>query len=219
MWLLYISCAWVGGIFLGSKVSIPLFALPFGLLPLLSIPLAPNSKKTLIVAALCLFALLGGSLRFQSSLPQIGEHSLCFYNDKGTAEIQGMVADEPDVGSRSSSLKLSASEISIDGETEEVSGIALVQLPRYPAYHYGDVLQVTGELETPVPFDNFDYESYLAHQGIYSVIYYPKVEILDRGQGFAPLEWLYSFRGRLSDSLAQALPEPQGSEAGIHREL
>ncbi len=213
MWLLYISCAWVIGIFLGSKVSIPLFALPFGLLPLLFIPLAPNSKKTLIVAALCLLALLGGSLRFASSLPQIDEHSLCFYNDKGTAEIQGMVADEPDVEARSCSLELSASEISIEGETQEVSGTALIRLPRYPAYHYGDMLQVRGELETPVPFDDFDYRSYLAQQGIYSVIYYPKVEILDRGQGFAPLEWLYSFRGRLSDSLAQALPEPQGSLA------
>jgi competence protein ComEC len=213
MWLLYISCAWVFGIFLGSKVSIPLFALPFGLLPLLFIPLAPNSKKTLIVAALCLFALLGGSLRFASSLPQIDEHSLCFYNDKGTAEMQGMVADEPDVGSRSCSLKLSASGIGIDAETEEVSGTALIQLPRYPAYHYGDMLRVTGELETPAPFDGFDYRSYLAQQGIYSVIYYPKVEVLDTGQGFKPLEWLYSFRGQLSDSLAQALPEPQGSLA------
>ena len=157
MWLLYVSCAWVAGIFLGSKVSIPLFALPFGLLPLLFIPLAPNSKKTLIVAALCLLALFGGSLRFTSSLPEVDEHSLCFYNDKGTAEIQGIVADEPEVEARSCSLRLSASQMSIEGETQEVSGTALVRLPRYPAYHYGDVLQVIGELETPVPFDDFDY--------------------------------------------------------------
>jgi len=213
VWLLYISCAWVAGIFLGSKVSIPLFALPFGLLPTLFIPLAPNSKRPLIVAALCLLAFLGGSLRFTSSLPEVDEHSLCFYNDKGTAEIQGVVAEEPDVGSRSCSLKLSASQISIAGERQVVSGTALIQLPRYPLYHYGDVLQVTGELETPMPFDDFDYKSYLAQQGIYSVIYYPKVGILDRGQGFTPLEWLYTLRGRLSDSLAQALPEPQGSLA------
>ena len=213
MWLLYISCAWVAGIFLGSKVSVPLFTLPFGLLPLLFIPFFPNSKRTLIIAGLCVLAFLGGGVRFTSSLPQVDEHSLCFYNDKGTAEIQGMVAGEPDVGGRSCSLELSASEINIDGEREEVSGTALIQLPRYPPYHYGDVLQVTGELETPAPFDDFDYESYLAQQGIYSVIYYPRVQILDTGQGIAPLEWLYSFRGRLSDSLAQALPEPQGSLA------
>jgi hypothetical protein len=36
---------------------------------------------------------------------------------------------------------------------------------RYPAYRYGDVLDVTGKLETPQPFDDFDYKDYLARQG------------------------------------------------------
>jgi len=47
MWLLYISCAWVAGIFLGSKVGLPLVALSLGLLPFLFIPLFHDSKKTL----------------------------------------------------------------------------------------------------------------------------------------------------------------------------
>jgi hypothetical protein len=33
MWLLYVSCAWVAGVFLGSKVSLPLLALSLGLIP------------------------------------------------------------------------------------------------------------------------------------------------------------------------------------------
>jgi len=213
MWLLYISCAWVAGIFLGSKVGLPLLALSLGLLPFLFIPLFHDSKKTLIVIGLCLLALLGGGLRFPSSLSQIDEHSLCFYNDKGTVEIQGMIIEEPDTRSRSCLLKLSASETNIGGEGKEVSGVALIQVPRYPTYYYGDILQVTGKLETPLPFDDFDYKNYLARQGIYSVIYYPKIEILDRGKGFPPLQWLYSFRERLSASLARALPEPQGALA------
>ncbi len=213
MWLLYISCAWVAGIFLGSKVGLPLVALSLGILPFLLIPLFSNNKKTLIVAELCLFAFLGGGLRFPSSLPQIDEHSLCFYNDKGAVEIQGMVAEEPDVGGRSCLLAFSANEINIDSEREEVSGTALVRVPRYPAYHYGDVLRVTGKLETPPQFEDFDYRSYLARQGIYSIIYYPEVELLGQGEGFKPLQWIYSLRGQLSSSLARALPEPQGSLA------
>ena len=212
MWLLYISCAWVAGIFLGSKVGLPLIALALGLLPFLLIPFFPNSKNPLIVIGLCLLALLGGGLRFPSSLPQVDEHSLCFYNDKGIVQIQGMVAEEQDIRSRSCLLKLSASEINIDGG-KEVSGTALVQVPRYPTYHYGDVLKITGKLETPAPFDDFDYKSYLARQGIYSVIYYPRVELLGRGEGFKPLQWIYSLREQLSTSLARALPEPQGSLA------
>jgi len=213
MWLLYVSCAWVAGIFLGSKISPPLLALALGLIPFALIPFLPGSKKTLIVAGLCLFALFGGGLHFPSSLPPVDEHSLCFYNDTGIIEIQGMVAEEPGIRDRYCLLTFSASEIIVNGEKEEVSGTALIRVPRYPAYHYGDVLKVTGELETPLQFEDFDYKSYLARQGIYSVIYYPGVEVLDRGQGLKPLQWIYSLRERLSASLARALPEPQGSLA------
>jgi len=213
VWLLYVSCAWVAGIFLGSKLSLPLLALSLGLIPFALIPFLPGSRKTLIVAGLCLFALLGGGLCFPSSLPPVDEHSLCFYNDKGTVDIQGMVAEEPDTRDRYCLLTFSASEIIVNGERKEVSGTALIRVPRYPAYHYGDVLKITGKLETPLQFEDFDYKSYLARQGIYSVIYYPGVELLDRGQGLKPLQWIYSLRERLSASLARALPEPQGSLA------
>ncbi|MGA2671004.1 MAG: DNA internalization-related competence protein ComEC/Rec2 [Dehalococcoidia bacterium] len=213
MWLLYVSCAWVAGVFLGSKISLPLLALSSVLIPFVLIPFLRNSTKTLIVAGLCLLALFGGGLRFPSSLPSLDEHSLCFYNDNESVEIHGMVAEEPDIRDRLCLLTFSASEIIVNDERKEVSGTALMQVPRYPAYHYGDVLNVTGKLETPQPFDNFDYKSYLERQGIYSVIYYPKVELLDQGEGIKPLQWIYSLRQRLSASLARALPEPQGSLA------
>ena len=96
MWLLYVSCAWVAGIFLGSKVGLPWLALFIGLVPFALIPLLPSNRKTLVIAGLCLLALLGGGFRFSSSLPPVDEHSLRFYNDKGSVEIQGMVAEEPD---------------------------------------------------------------------------------------------------------------------------
>jgi len=213
VWLLYVSCAWVAGVFLGSHVSLPLLALAFGLIPFALIPFLPGSKKTLIVAGLCLFALLSGGLRFPSTLPPVDEHSLRFYNDKGVVEIQGMVAEEPDIQDRYCLLTFSASEIIVNSGKEKVSGTALIRVSRYPTYHYGDVLKVTGELETPPQFEDFDYKSYLARQGIYSIIYYPGVELLDHGQGLKPLQWIYSLRERLSASLARALPEPQGSLA------
>ncbi|HEY4711655.1 MAG TPA: ComEC/Rec2 family competence protein, partial [Dehalococcoidia bacterium] len=173
----------------------------------------PGSRKTLIVAGLCLLALFGGGLRFPSSLPPADEHSFRFYNDMGIVEIQGMVAEEPDIRDRYCLLTFSANEVTVNGEKEEVSGTALIQVHRYPTYHYGDVLRITGELETPSQSGDFDYKSYLKRQGIYSVIYYPGVEVLDLGQGLKPLQWIYSLRERLSTSLARALPEPQGSLA------
>ena len=213
MWLLYVSGAWVAGIFLGSKIGLPLFALAFGLVPLALIPFLRSKRNILIVAGLCLFTVLGGAFHFPSSLPPANEHSLSLYNDLGIVEIQGIVTEEPDIRDRYCLLTFSASEITVNGEKEKVSGTALIRVPRYPTYMYGYVLKVTGELETPLQFEDFDYKSYLARQGIYSIIYYPRVEVLERGQGSKPLLWIYSLRERLSASLAGALPEPQGSLA------
>jgi competence protein ComEC len=213
MWLLYTSCAWVAGIFLGSKIGLPLFAIAFGLIPFALIPFLRSKRNILIVAGLCLFTLLGGGLHFPSNLPPADEHSLRSYNDLGIVEIQGMVAEEPDVRDRYCLLTFSVSEINVNGEKEEVSGTALIRVPRYPTYYYGDVLKVTGVLETPLQFEDFDYKSYLARQGIYSIIYYPGVEVLELGQGSKPLQGIYSLRERLSASLTRALPEPQGSLA------
>jgi len=124
-----------------------------------------------------------------------------------------MVAEEPDIRDRYCLLTFSASEIAVEGEGKDVSGRTLIRVSRYPAYNYGDVLKITGELETPSQSEDFDYKTYLARQGIYSLIYYPSVELLDRGQGIPPLQWIYSLRERLAASLARALPEPQGSLA------
>jgi competence protein ComEC len=213
MWLLYVSCAWVAGVFLGSRIGLPWLALFIGLIPFALTPFLPGSRKALIVAGLCLLAILGGIIRYPSLFPPADEHSLRAYNDKGIVEIQGMVSEEPDIRDTLCLLTFSASEIVVNGETKEISGTALIRVPRYPAYRYGDVLNVTGKLETPEPFDNFDYKAYLARQGIYSVVYYPKVEVSGQGQGVKPLQWIYSLRERLAASLARALPEPQGSLA------
>ena len=210
MWLLYTSCAWIAGIFAGSRVSLPPALISLGVIPFLVIPLLPRLRKGLIMAGLCLFAFVGGVLYFPSSLPD--EHSICSYNGQAV-EIQGMVKGAPDVRDRYSLLTVSARSISTSGGEKEVSGDVLIKVARYPQYHYGDVLRVTGNLSEPPVFGDFDYRSYLEHQGIYSVSYYPGIEVLDEGRGFKPLEWLYSFRERLSDSLARALPEPQASLA------
>jgi competence protein ComEC len=211
--LIYLSAAWVTGIYLGSKIALPWGIVFIGFLPLCLIPFLSQYKKHLVIAGFCLFALLGGCIRLQSSLPVINEQHLQFYNDKGTAEIEGMVCIEPESGSTTSILQLSASEIQIDDTKREISEKALIHVPRYQEYHYGDILKVTGKLETPPQFDDFDYKGYLARQNIYSVINYPKIEILDTGKGFKPLAWIYSLRNRLSQSLSLALPEPQASLA------
>jgi len=143
----------------------------------------------------------------------VDESRLHFHNDLGIVEITGMMKRDPDVRDQNTRLTISARELKLDSVERNVSGDVLVYVPRYPEYRYGDVLRVSGELKTPPQFDDFDYREYLSHQGIYSVMYYPDIKVLDRGQGFVPMAWIHSFRGRLAETLEEVLPEPQASLA------
>ncbi len=136
-----------------------------------------------------------------------------FYNDTGVVEINGLINREPEVRDKNTRLYLSVSEIKAGEGWQEISGTVLITIPRYPVYKYGDILHVTGKLQTPIQFDEFDYKGYLANQSIYSTMYYPRIEIVDIGKGLEHLEWIYSFRNRLSQSLGKILPEPQSSLA------
>jgi len=211
--LIYLSCAWVIGIFLGAKFSLPLALIFTGLIPLPLLHFFRQHRRRIILISLCLVAFFGGTIRFQSSQPSIDESSLQFYNGQEMAQIKGVVSADPEVRERTTHLRFSATEIKADEGWREVSGTALLIAPRYSSYEYGDVLLITGELETPPLLDDFDYRGYLAQQGIYSTMLYPQTEILERGKGFAPLAQVYSIRNRLSQSLAEVLPEPQASLA------
>ena len=212
MALIYLSGAWVAGIFLGSIFAFPLAFILIGLIPIPLLFFLPQHRKAVILSAICLVALFGGAFCFQASQPADDESHLKFYNGQ-EVEIKGMVSADPEVRDKVTHIHLSASEIWRDDRPQEVSGDVLLFVPRYPAFKYGDVLQVTGILEEPPELDDFDYKGYLEHQGIYSTMLYPEIEISATGQGFAPLEWVYSLRNSLSQTLAEVLPEPQASLA------
>ena len=92
MLLIYLSCAWVVGIFLGSIVNVSATLIFAGLVPLPLLFLLRSRKKYIILTSIFLIILLGGIIRFQSSIPAFDENHLRFYNDRGIIAIEGIVA-------------------------------------------------------------------------------------------------------------------------------
>jgi competence protein ComEC len=209
--LIYLSCAWIIGIFLGSIYNLPL---PLLLVCLVTLPLPfllHRHRKLAVLLALGSLLICGGILRFQPELTSADAGSLRSYNGQGFTEIKGLIDDDPETGDKTTHLRFSAREVKVNGEWQEVTGSALLYVRPYPSYRYGDVILVTGDLEEPPRFEDFDYADYLARQGIHSTVLYPEIEVLDTGQGNPLLEWVYSLRHRLSEIIAEILPEPQAS--------
>jgi len=211
--LLYVSTAWLAGILAGSMFTLPawLLALPLPVLPLAF--LIPNHRRSLAVLALCLLAFPAGALVYQSSQQPLNDTQVQYYNEKGSVLLEGIIDAEPEVRGASTEFKFAASGIIFSDNTSAVKGNVLVRLPFYRSFHYGDSLQLTGRLETPQQFDDFDYRNYLENKGIYSVMNYPAASVTGSGKGLPLLAWIYKLRSSLSNSLSVCLPEPQSSLA------
>ncbi len=213
MLLIYFSCIWVAGIWLGHYLELPLALSLSGLIPLAALLFTRRYRRLLVISGLGIIMFVLATVYAFGSLYSIDAGKVHFYNDRGITEIKGSVSEAPDVRDTSTRLTLEAAEIRLDDGWREVEGKVLVVVPRYPEYDYGDYARITGALETPPQLDDFDYRGYLAHNGIYTTMYYPRIEVLDTGRGFKPLAGIYSLRNALSEVIMEVLPEPQAALA------
>lgn len=121
------------------------------------------------------------------------------YNDlEEDFDFTGKVIKEPDM--RSTNTKLTV-------QTDE--GRVLVTTGNYPEYFYGDVLEIKGELEIPAIFEDFNYKNYLAKDGIYYVIYYPEIKILERNKGNFIYQAIFKFKNKIKQGIEKIMPFPE----------
>lgn len=132
----------------------------------------------------------------------------------GHAVLEGMVVTEPIFTEKSQKIVL---KVSHEEEMARVSVIA----PPFPEFSYGDTVRATGNLKKPESFETdsgavFNYPEFLAKDGIFHQMVYPKTELLSSGGG----QWLYRglffLRKRFIETVETHLPEPNaGLLAGI----
>ncbi len=207
-----LSLSWLLGILLGAIVDLPLWAALTGLLPLALAGFNRRYARTLLISGLSLALLFAGAWYFDAR--QTGLKGEAFEQLTGErVTLQGTLLRRPETGSDITRLYISVAQAKTGDEWQKITGQVLVFAPGFADYRYGDVLAVTGRLETPPELDGFDYRRYLADRGVYRVMRYPAIESIGSGGGLAPVRWVYSLREQLSRSLARLLPEPQASLA------
>ena len=132
------------------------------------------------------------------------------------ATIVGTISSEPDPGRTTVRYRLDAEHLETPDSVVEVNGAVLITVGEYVTFRPGDRLRVSGEIEEPPVFDDFDYRGYLARQGIVGTMLFPSVEVLGEGTRWNYERLAVDARLALEDALQRALPEPEASlAAGI----
>lgn len=175
-----------------------------------------------------LLAVLVFFLRLKTFSRPSGSDCVSFYNDRDERTLVGMVAEPPEIKGKwqrvtIKDLKIGKSEALKNFQSlalNNIRGSILVKTRLYPKFHYGDILELSGELKTPPVFEDFSYKEYLEIEGIYSLMDFPKIqrsEVRDReSEGLEKLEILffskvYLLREKLEQIINQTLPEPHAS--------
>jgi len=211
--LAYLAAAWVLGTVAGA-LGWELGWVVAGVAAVLAAgtALLRHNVAPALLAVLCAGLFAAGMLRFQADETPSQPTGIAVFNDTDApVSFRALVTDDPDEKTSSLSIRLAAREVLQDGEWQPISGGILMRQGLFPRYHYGDLLEVKGKLETPPVLADFDYRQYLARQGIVSIVEYPKVDLLASGQGNRALAAIHGLRRELSSALTEALPEPQAS--------
>lgn len=165
--------------------------------------------------SLFLIAFLFGVFRGSMTERTISSGQVDFYNGK-TVELEGWVRQ---VDERREKIKYTVSiEVPIEGpmDRESVNGDVLLTLNKYPRLDYGDRVKILGELQAPGKFNGFSYDQYLSRYGIYSVMYYPRVEKVGEGEGNTFWKAMTFLQNTFLKRINELWPEPHASfEAGL----
>ncbi len=218
----YLVPAWLAGIFLQGWLGLPVVWLLFGLggaaglagLGFWQKSVQPQSVQTglqtlsrnmispkvLGLVALCVMTAMLGGLRYESAQPSDGPDGVLYYVNQPDVKILGVVVDEPVYTAKTDTYRLRARQIlpANAATPVEVQGEVFVRAALYPERQTGDLLELQGTLKLPkeIEGDGFPYRDYLARQGLYVTLDYPRGRMIATGQDqkFFLLDWLATAR-------------------------
>jgi len=210
------------GIFLDSFFKIGfsffLFLLIFSVFLFFFGKFFAKEKTKIFLLTLFIFSFALGVLRYEIKDVKDSENKLNFFVGEKTV-LTGVITDEPNLKDKSNQLTIETNSVFSSQSEFKTTGKVLVSTGLFPEYKYGDLIQVTGELEKPQNFftatnNNFDYISFLAKEDIFYVINFAEVKIISSGHGLWLKKQLFTFKNTFINKLNLLIKEPESSFLG-----
>jgi competence protein ComEC len=212
--IVYLSCAWLLGALVGPGIRIHPAWILLGVAPLPFSFVARQHRRFIVISCLSLTCFLGAAVYAGFAHTIHAENDIAGLKGSERVRLQGMVAAAPELTDEAR-IRFSIRSVERGGRWSDSSGLALLVLPRYPEYHYGDILIIEGWLDgrpqTPSSASTSAYWDYLAEIDIHAQMFYPRVEPTGNNAGNPVWAWVYSARSRLMAEIERVLPEPQAA--------
>ncbi len=228
-----VAAAWLGGVLLGLQsdiASTPLFLLLGA--SVLGVATARVFRLPVFPVLLLPFLLLG-IWRAEASQADLAPLVI---QPEQQVMAEGRISDDPGLTGRRVVFELTLTSVDRGDGLAAAEGrllvyvepsAGLVRRRSPPFFRYGDRVIISGLLQEPEPFGEFDYPAYLASQGISGVLYGDKAILSAEGGG----GWrgaAFSLRHTLSEGIERAFPYPEsamgkalllGQRGGLHQDL
>jgi competence protein ComEC len=183
---------------------------------------------TAALACACAGVALLAAARWQAVTRPPGPDDVAHLVDAGPVRLRGVVRGDAEERERSQRLRVAVRELLTTPGPRPLTGTLLVRTALGRRYQDGDVVELTGHVSAPPALSGFDYRAYLARQGIYAQMDYPRLRVVGRERAPWPQRWLRTARRAAAEALDRALPHPEaalarglvlGDRAGIPREV
>ena len=155
-----------------------------------------------------------GAARAQVALPRPDDSTVAAYNDLPVRlEVRGVVVEPPALQGRTIRVRMEAEAVSRQDAKawRDVRGWLLLQTNEPVELHYGDRVQATGWLVSPLNTPDFPQADLLAREGVFSVLRAVHVDRLAEGQAHPLLGFLYLVRNRSLQVFASTLPPEEAA--------
>lgn len=127
-------------------------------------------------------------------------------------EIEGEVAQDPTTSQGGAFVVVNVSRAAKESNNlSAFQGKVRVSTDRFTSLEVGDTVSVSGKLQTPPRFSDFDYAGYLAKDGILSIM--TSASIKKTGENYWAwfYRMLFSAKRSLVQSINKFLPQPQAA--------
>ncbi len=156
------------------------------------------------IVAILVASIILGVFRF-GVIKNKSNNDISLYADNNIS-FSGIIIDDPMVDNNL--IKFTVAVKNLPDSDRVVDGKILVTTRKYPDFHYGNEVLVNGVVNIPYDSDEFKYSNYLSRFGVYSVIRYPEIEIIQEFKGNFILSFLYNLKHILVNIINKILPEP-----------